>query len=240
MLSAAAIERLAINLGKIGLPPAQYFAVAGAVWGALMEETSSPREEASSANGGPPIAAPSHATPPPAKTRKARCRRTIRPAEGIARAKQALKENPGLGASGGSPAPLESSRTTAKRALAKPRQTGSNGSVAPTPRATAAIGDPETVDRRPLAAVSRLRGALSQGPKPCSHVEELAHKKGIGNAQLEAAKALMSIRAIRIEGVPDVCYALPHQAESAPTTPNRLASQSACPDWPCSTAPSIL
>ena len=211
VLSPAAIERLALNLGKLGLPPALYFAVAGAVWGALIDETTLPQEEVSSGNGlaPSPIAAPSRA-----KTRKARSRRTTRRGEGIARVQQALKENPGLDAAGLARA-AGVCLTTAKRALA----TGSNGSVAPTPRATALIGDPdlpsETLDRRQPAAVSLLRGALSRGPAPCSRVEELAHKRGIGNAQLEAAKVSMGVRAVRIEGVPDVCYALPHQAESA-------------------------
>jgi len=46
-----------------------------------------------------------------------------------------------------------------------------------------------------------------------NHVEELARQKGISNDELQAAKLLLGIRAVRLD---DVFYLLPaHQAEAA-------------------------
>jgi hypothetical protein len=62
------------------------------------------------------------------------------------------------------------------------------------------------------SAMPMLRGALSRGPQPASHIEEMAEKKGIGLSQLEHAKAQLGVTAKRLGDGLGVCLCFPKQA----------------------------
>jgi len=205
MLSPSEVDRLAANLAKIQLSPAQYFAVAFAVADALLYSDTPPgAPEVSAANG---AAGPSKPKPKP---RKAPGRpRGYRPGEALARAARVLEANPDMNAAALARA-AGVSYPTAKRAAAARRK----GTETPAAEHAAEPSPPGEPGR--LAAVSLLRGVLSRGPKPASHVEELANKKGIGSKQLEAAKELMGVKVARFDNGQGVCYALPsHETEAA-------------------------
>jgi len=110
MLTAAEVERLAINLSRLNLAPVMYFSIVAAITGALVDETTSRHREVSPANG---------ATPPQdAKRSASPTRPAFKPGEALARARQVLAENPGLGTSGLARA-AGVGIATAKRALGR-------------------------------------------------------------------------------------------------------------------------
>jgi hypothetical protein len=113
--------------------------------------------------------------------------------------------------------------TTPTREKASPkrrrRRTTGNGATPPKPKR--ARGRPRAAHKpakdttQHRTGLHFLRGALSRGPKPMNHVEELARQKGISNDELQAAKSLLGIRAVRLDDR-GVCYLLPaYQAEAA-------------------------
>ena len=209
MLTAAEVERLAINLSRLNLAPVMYFSIVAAITGALVDETPSRHQEVSPANG---------ATPPQdAKRSASPTRPAFKPGEALARARQVLAENPGLGTAGLARA-AGVGIATAKRALVAARKQAAPAAIQldttlPAPDQPGSAW--QRADRGQLAALNMLRGALSRGPKPASHIEEMANTKGICINQLEDAKEQMGIRCERLDNGRGVCYLSPeYQAET--------------------------